>query len=84
MLTPRMPLYIPCAYVVFMYCGSAAALRMRAGSAAAAAATAGLLGELYYAAYDITGNWNRSGSGSAKWKGISPHVLYIRQYVRTR
>ncbi len=55
MLTPRMPLYIPCVYVIFMYCGSIAAIRCRPASVWGEAALAGILAELYYAAYDITG-----------------------------
>ncbi len=54
MLTPRMPLYIPCVYITFMYCGAVAAWRLNLPPAAEAAA-AGILGEMIYAPYDITG-----------------------------
>merc|ERR1712193_529195 len=58
MLTPRMPLYIPCVYVVFMYTSAVAAWRIGNGSsgqgvwalgAAGTAALAGLMGEMIYA-----------------------------------
>jgi len=64
MLTPRMPLYIPCVYVVFMYTSAVGAWRVGNGSnglatwslgAAGTAALAGLMGEMIYAPYDITG-----------------------------
>ena len=54
MLTPRMPLYIPCVYNVFMYTATVAAWRLGL-PALAEAALAGLLGELIYAPYDIVG-----------------------------
>ena len=59
MLTPRMPLYIPCVYVVFMYTAGMAAWRMGRPSGAMGmaglAALAGLMGEMIYSPYDITG-----------------------------
>lgn len=64
MLTPRMPLYIPCVYVVFMYTSAVGAWRIGNGSnglrawslgALGTAALAGLMGEMIYAPYDITG-----------------------------
>jgi len=64
MLTPRMPLYIPCVYVVFMYTSAVGAWRVGNGSnglrawsvgALGTAALAGLMGELIYSPYDITG-----------------------------
>ncbi len=55
MLTPRMPLYIPCVYIVFMYTGTLAANRFGLRHGLAEAALAGLLGELIYSTYDITG-----------------------------
>ena len=54
MLTPRMPLYIPCVYIVFMYTSTAAAWRLGLPVLASAALT-GLMGEMIYAPYDITG-----------------------------
>ena len=99
MLTPRMPLYIPCVYVVFMYTSAVAAWRLGNNryvlylyinlaffliictitrkiillinyyhfnlsngvnvwglGPAATAALAGLMGEMIYSPYDITGN----------------------------
>ena len=54
-----MPLYIPCAYIVFMYSGAVAAWRVgrRSGllGMVASAALAGLMGEIIYSPYDITG-----------------------------
>ena len=55
MLTPRMPLYIPCVYNVFMYTSTVAAWRLRLPALAEAAIT-GLMGEMIYAPYDITGD----------------------------
>ena len=97
MLTPRMPLYIPCVYVVFMYTSAVGAWRIGnkrfdnishywvnsvilnvtpyfhdissalfasyfssgfkvwSFGAAATAALAGLMGEMIYSPYDITG-----------------------------
>ena len=54
MLTPRMPLYIPCVYIVFLYTSTVSCWRFGLPAMAAAAAT-GLMGELIYAPYDITG-----------------------------
>lgn len=62
MLTPRLPLYIPAIYNCFMYYSIVAAWRMgfvtstnsRSGYFKEAA-LAGLLAELFYAAYDICG-----------------------------
>ena len=54
MLTPRMPLYIPCVYIVFLYTSTVSCWRLGLPAMAAAAAT-GLMGELIYAPYDITG-----------------------------
>ena len=59
MLTPRMPLYIPCVYVTFMYTASVAAWRLGRPSGIlgglSLAALAGLMGEMIYSPYDITG-----------------------------
>ena len=54
MLTPRMPLYIPCVYVVFMYTSAVGAWRFKLPGLGQAA-LAGLMGEIIYAPYDITG-----------------------------
>jgi hypothetical protein len=54
MLTPRLPLYIPCVYVCFLYYPTVAARRLGM-NAWATAALAGLLGILFYAPYDIVG-----------------------------
>src|SRR3989338_2324296 len=64
MLTPRLPLYIPCVYNCFMYFGVTAAWKLRLTTPSARlfslgriaeAAAAGLLAELFYAPYDIVG-----------------------------
>jgi hypothetical protein len=54
-LSPRMPLYIPCVYVVFMYFATVSVWRLRLRSAAAEAALTGLVAEAIYAPYDIVG-----------------------------
>lgn len=54
MLTPRLPAYILCVYVCFLYIPWIAARRLGVGRAATAAA-AGLLAMLFYAPYDIVG-----------------------------
>ena len=54
MLSPRMPLYIPCVYNVFMYVSTVAAWRFRLPLLAEAALT-GIMGEMIYAPYDING-----------------------------
>ena len=54
MLTPRMPLYIPCVYVVFMYTSLVGSWRFNLSSLPQAA-LAGLMGEMIYSPYDITG-----------------------------
>jgi hypothetical protein len=56
MLTPRMPLYIPTAYNVFMYTSTVAAWRLNLRPLAEAALS-GLMAEMIYAPYDITGKW---------------------------
>lgn len=54
MLTPRMPLYIPCVYVCFMYVPTAAVRRL--GLTRMPTATlSGLGAMLFYAPYDIVG-----------------------------
>ncbi|MCA9710436.1 MAG: hypothetical protein KDK70_31640 [Myxococcales bacterium] len=54
MLTPRLPLYIPCVYICFMYFSTVTVWRLGLPRLAAAALT-GLLAELFYAPYDIVG-----------------------------
>ncbi len=54
MLTPRLPLYIPCVYVCFMYLPTTAVWRLDLRPLPAAALT-GLLAILFYAPYDIIG-----------------------------
>jgi hypothetical protein len=54
MLTPRMPLYIPCVYVCFMYFPTVAVRRLRLRPLAQAALT-GIVACLFYAPYDIVG-----------------------------
>ena len=54
MLTPRLPLYIVCLYVVFMYWPTVAARRLGMGRWSTAA-LAGLIACLFYAPYDIVG-----------------------------
>ena len=54
MLTVRMPLYIPCVYVCFMYYPTVAVRRLGLDPWASAAAV-GLLAMVFYAPYDIMG-----------------------------
>ena len=54
MLTPRLPLYIPCLYIIFMYWPTVAARRLGLARWPTAALT-GLLACLFYAPYDIVG-----------------------------
>jgi len=54
MLTPRMPLYIPCVYLCFMYYPTVAVRRLGLRGLALAALT-GLTACLFYAPYDIIG-----------------------------
>lgn len=54
MLTPRLPLYIPCVYVSFMYLPAAAVRRLHLPLLSSAALT-GLVALLFYAPFDITG-----------------------------
>ena len=54
MLTPRMPLYIPCVYVVFMYSSTVACWRLGLNFWSSVCLT-GIMGEMIYAPYDITG-----------------------------
>jgi hypothetical protein len=54
MLTARMPLYIPCVYICFMYYPTVAVRRLRLHPLAQAALT-GMVACLFYAPYDIVG-----------------------------
>ncbi|MCA9694513.1 MAG: hypothetical protein KC636_33355 [Myxococcales bacterium] len=54
MLTPRLPLYIPCVYICFMYIPTVAVWRLGLPRLGQAALT-GLVAELFYGPYDITG-----------------------------
>ncbi len=54
MLNPRLPLYIPCMYVVFMYWPTVAVRRLGLGRWSTAALT-GLVACMLYAPYDIVG-----------------------------
>lgn len=54
MLTPRLPLYIPCVYVCFMYYPTVAVRRLRLRPLSQAALT-GMVACLFYAPYDIVG-----------------------------
>lgn len=80
MLTPRMPLYIPCVYNAFMYWAPVAASRVfhhGRKCPVAEAALAGLLGGLLYAPYDVCGarflwwTWHDSDPGvRGRWLGV--------------
>jgi hypothetical protein len=54
MLTPRLPLYIPCVYICFMYTPLVSVWRLNLPPLARAALT-GLLASVFYAPYDIVG-----------------------------
>jgi hypothetical protein len=54
MLTPRLPLYIPCVYVCFMYFPTVSVWRVGLPAIPRAAAT-GLAAIVFYAPYDIVG-----------------------------
>lgn len=54
MITPRLPLYIPCVYISFMYIPTVSAWRLGMPRLPRAALT-GLAGSLFYAPYDVNG-----------------------------
>jgi hypothetical protein len=54
MLTPRLPLYIPCVYVCFMYFPVVSTWRLNLPPLSRAALS-GLAGMLFYAPYDVVG-----------------------------
>ncbi|OLP75987.1 hypothetical protein AK812_SmicGene44135 [Symbiodinium microadriaticum] len=79
MLTPRMPLYIPCVYNAFMYWPTVAAARVfcHRRCPIAEASLAGLLAGLFYAPYDMCGakflwwTWHDTDPGVAlRWLGV--------------
>ncbi|CAJ1330885.1 unnamed protein product [Effrenium voratum] len=80
MLTPRMPLYIPCVYNAFMYWPTVSAARVfyhARQSALAEAGLAGLLAVIFYAPYDMCGarflwwSWHETDPGVAlRWLGV--------------
>ncbi|CAE7430819.1 unnamed protein product [Symbiodinium natans] len=80
MLTPRMPLYIPCVYNAFMYWPTVAAARVFCHTRRcpmAEAGLAGLLAALFYAPYDMCGarflwwTWHDTDAGVAlRWLGV--------------
>jgi len=80
MLTPRMPLYIPCVYNGFMYWSTVAAARIFRywkKNLVAEAALAGLMGGVLYAPYDVNGarflwwTWHHGDPAvSLRWFGV--------------
>jgi len=80
MLTPRMPLYIPCVYNAFMYWPTTAAARVFYHGTRchlAEACLAGMLAGLFYAPYDVCGarflwwTWHDSDPGvRLRWLGV--------------
>lgn len=80
MLSPRMPLYIPCVYNCFMYWPLVAAARVfhhSNKSRLAEACLCGLLGGLFYAPYDVNGarflwwTWHDSDPPiGLRWLGV--------------
>jgi len=76
MLTPRLPLYIPCAYIAFVYMSTTAVWRLRLNPLAQCAAS-GLMGGLFYAVYDCIGakflwwTWHDTDAAiSMRWLGV--------------
>jgi len=80
MLTPRMPLYIPCVYITFMYWPNVVAARVfcfTQKDILAEACLAGLLAGITYAPYDVNGarflwwTWHDSDPGVyLRWFGV--------------
>lgn len=80
MLTPRMPLYIPCVYITFMYWPNVVAARVFCFTQKdifAEACLAGLLAGITYAPYDVNGarflwwTWHDSDPGvKLRWFGV--------------
>ena len=76
MLTPRMPLYIPCVYNGFMYWSTVAARRLRLSPTREASLSA-LLAAIFYAPYDLCGatflwwTWHDTDPGvQLRWLGV--------------
>lgn len=76
MLTPRLPLYIPCLYICFLYYAHVAAWRLP-NIVISTAALAGILGFLFYEPYDIIGpkflwwTWHQTDAPvHARWLGV--------------
>lgn len=80
MLTPRMPLYIPCVYITFMYWPIVIAARVfcfTRKDILAEACFAGLLAGITYAPYDVNGarflwwTWHDDDAGvKLRWFGV--------------
>lgn len=80
MLTPRMPLYIPCVYITFMYWPNVLAARVfhfANKDILAEACFAGLLAGIIYAPYDVNGarflwwTWHQTDPGvQLRWLGV--------------
>ncbi len=77
MLTPRLPLYIPCAYAVFQYMGVTASLFLPTSSIVSSSAAAALCGSVFYAAYDLVGakylwwTWHTTDAATLiRWCGV--------------
>ena len=83
MLTPRLPLYIPCVYVVFMYVGVAASnspfvsSRLLAYPSLGRSSVAALTSGLFYSLYDLVGakylwwSWHTTDAATyERWLGV--------------
>ena len=77
MLTPRLPLYIPCAYIAFVYFSTASSWRSTLTTSLGQSALAGLAGALFYCMFDIVGakflwwTWHDTDAGvSERWLGV--------------
>jgi len=90
MLTSRMPLYIPCVYVCFMYYPTVAVRRLGL-SRWSGAALSGLAAGLFYAPYDIVGakflwwTWHDTDQSIAKRILGAPcsSTLWVLTFVAT-
>ncbi|GMI42594.1 hypothetical protein TeGR_g11448 [Tetraparma gracilis] len=76
MITPRLPLYIPCAYAVFQYVGVVAGCKFR-GNGLQMSCVAGLLSALFYSIYDLVGakflswTWHTTDAATLlRWCGV--------------
>lgn len=77
MLTPRLPLYIVCVYVCFIYVPVVASWRLSSVTPIARCAASALCGTLFYAPYDLTGakflwwSWHDTDAAvSLRWMGV--------------